>query len=156
MTAVVDLDLALMRARSAVAVQDTRRDRNERVDRVRHLTSIGQSSSEIAAALGLSDRHVTRLRSAERRPDPLHVPDPRDITDERAAEVEALAWQAFEWAGALRDEDPAIVWTALSRLPRHRLQELVIVALAMVPSEATLRECLSWVLSLPAAREGVC
>ncbi|MEH3142483.1 MAG: hypothetical protein PGN37_20390 [Mycobacterium kyogaense] len=151
--AAVDLDAVLEDARSAVAEQDVHRDRFDRLDRVHYLTRLGCSASEIATRVGLSDRHVVRLRSktvpaaVARR-----LPYPKSITDERAAEVEALAQRVFEWAGALRDEDPAVVFEGLTRLSRQQLLEFVMVALAMVPSEATLRSALGWVLDLPAAQ----
>lgn len=153
MTAMVDLDVAMSRSRTEVAAQDMWRDHNEKHASVLRLTSIGLSAREIADAVGISERHVVRLRSQPLRSDVPHLPDPRDITDRRADEFDLLARKAFEWAGVLRDEDPVIVWEALSRLSRQRLQELVVVALAMVPSEATLREVLAWVIELGEAGE---
>ncbi|CAA0129276.1 Uncharacterised protein [Mycolicibacterium vanbaalenii] len=152
MTAMVDLDAVLGEAQAFVSSQDVHRDTWERQQRVRRLTACGRSAAEIAEAVELSDRHVVRLRSKALPVEPPHLPDPESITAERAAEVEGLAQTAFEWAGMLRDEDPVVVYEALRRLTHRQLVEFAIVALAMVPSDATITEIFGWVLDLPAAR----
>ena len=150
MTAVLswEFDRALEAARQQLAEPDVHRDQRDKHRRVQHLTAVGGSAEEIAETVGYSERHVVRLRSKPLAAEPAPLPDPASVPDQRCAELEALAWTAFEWAGQLRDEDPRIVYYALATLPRERLVELVVVALAMVPSEATLREALAWVIEI--------
>lgn len=120
-------------------------------ERVHSLTRAGYSQTEIAEQTGLSSRHVARLATKPELPD-LPTTD-YTATDERVEDLEAGATLAVHLVGLLRDEDPALTWSTLSRLSRWDLQQLAVIALAMVPIDRTPGELFEWVLDLPAAGE---
>lgn len=140
-------------ARSELAYFDSNRDRLQRREHIHHLTRIGMSSNEIAAATGVVQRSVVRERS---RPPVPHRPllyDGASVSQERADQLVEVADLALDLAATLRDEDPCLVWGALARLGERRLRELAVIAIAAIPVDSTRDELLSWVLDLPAARE---
>ncbi len=52
----------------------------------------------------------------------------------------------------IRDYDTAIVWDYLTATPAVELQRMLMVALAAVPVDKTLRETFGWVCELPIAK----
>lgn len=118
---------------------------------VRRMADTGMSSTEIAAACGITRRAVDRLRAKDEPPGRPTLPDSR-VTDERAAELEDTAHLVTHLAFLLRDEDPNLTWGALCRLSRRQLQEFAVVALAAIPVEETEEDLYRWVTALPAAR----
>lgn len=147
---------ALIKARRDLAYFDTWRDTFELRDRVHALIRLGLTTDEIAKRLGVSDRTVQRLK--HREPAPQRPQLPAGVDDSRAGEIEKTALLALRLAEILRDEDPNLVWTALSKLDRQALQELAVIALAAVQvpfgaesAEAVAEQMFSWVLELPVA-----
>lgn len=65
--------------------------------------------------------------------------------ERRAAIVTDLACQ-------MRDYDTRIIWEYLTATPAVELQRLLMVALAAVPTDQTLRGLFRWVCDLPIAR----
>ncbi len=139
-------------ARSILGLYDRHRDERELHSQVRHLALVGRSEVSSSAIVGVCDRTVHRMRHREPPEDyrpPL--PDP-EVSEERAAELEATAELALHLAFLIRDEDPNLLWEFLSRLDRRRLQELAVITLAAVPVDAALSDLYSWVADLPAAQ----
>ena len=64
--------------------------------------------------------------------------------ERRAAIITDLACQ-------MRDSDTAIVWEFLTAAPAIELQRMMMVALAAVPTDKTLRDTFGWVCALPVA-----
>jgi hypothetical protein len=76
------------------------------------------------------------------------VPTAGDRPDEyehRADLVADLAWQ-------VQDADPHQVWDYLTGIDQGELQRLLMVALAVVPVDATVDETFAWVNDLPVAQ----
>lgn len=153
MTATLNLGAVLHDAERFIYSQDTDRDRQQRRERVQELARCGWTTPQIAIHLGLSDRQVTRLRSAEPLPVLPHSPNPVDITTQQADRMETLAEFAINLACRLRAEDPAVVWAALNQLDLRETRELAVVLMALIPVDAPLNDLLDWVYDLPAARE---
>ena len=65
--------------------------------------------------------------------------------ERRAAIITDLACQ-------MRDYDTAIVWEFLTATPAVELQRMMMIALAAVPTDKTLRDTFQWVCDLPIAR----
>lgn len=134
---------ALRRADKTYQHFDMFRDRDDQVEEVRRLTKVGVSSDAIAALTGMSQRTVTRLRSAElATPQHVHC---FDTSDGRATQLERTADTALDLACRIRDEDPRLVWEAISLLSRQDLQELTMVLLAALPVDETVGNLLGWV-----------
>jgi hypothetical protein len=134
---------ALKDARTEYRKFDWHRDRDGLVAEVQRLTNAGVSASTISDLVGLSERHVVRLRS---QPHP--QPAARyqfDHSDDRAEQLMRLADAALELAVMVRDEDPHLVWDTLCRLNRQPLQELLVVALAAIPVDKTSSEIFGWI-----------
>lgn len=143
------------KCRNELGLYDRHRDARERHEQARHLALVGQSEVSTAAVLGVCDRTVHRIRHREAPADyrpPLPNPD---VSDERAAQLEGTAELALHLACLIREEDPNLVWSVLSRLPRRQLQELLVVTLSAVPVSATAAELFAWVEGLPAAQREV-
>lgn len=142
---------ALRGARRELARFDSNRDRYERRDRVHHLTRIGMSADEIAPIIGVTDRTVDRHRAKPATPQRPRLYDGAAVSDERAEDLEDGADLTLHLAAVLREEDPCLVWSTLTRLSRRKLQELAVIALAAIPVDMTQAELLAWVNALPAA-----
>lgn len=145
---------AIAASRTELALYDRHRDSREQHLRARHLASVGTSDAEAAAILGVCDRTVHRIRHRETpAPHRPPLPDPTTVSDARATELEDTAQLALNLACLLREEDPNLVWGALSRLTRPQLQELTVIALAAVPIDGwSASELFAWVHNLPAAQ----
>lgn len=65
--------------------------------------------------------------------------------ENRAVIVADLAWQ-------VQDEDPRRVWHYLTSLPGNELQQLMMLALAAIPTDRHVEELWAWVAELPVAR----
>lgn len=118
--------------------------------RVQALTRAGMSSAQIGVLIDMSERNVVRARS-QPLPERPRIVEPH-VSDERAAELEQIADAAVDLACRIRDEDPAVVWDALSRLDRRQLQELTVIILAAMPMDRNVRELFAWVTDLPTAK----
>lgn len=140
-------------ARRELAVHDMekQRQRRERRERVHRLTAVGYTADQVGHELGITRRSVERHKASPPVPGPPPLPDARRVSAGRCAELEQTAALAVELVGSLRDENPHVCWSALSRLDRRQLQELAVVALAAIPVDATLAELFGWVLDLPCA-----
>ena len=129
-----------------------------RATRARALVRTGRTHAEIATLIGVSERVVDRYLSESRAtetPEVPKLPDPRRISDTRAAEMEQMVDLAMTLVGELRDGDPVRVWLTLDGLKPRRLMELTVVALAMVPDDRSRDDLLAWVYRLPAAHQDV-
>jgi len=141
----VALESAIREAEKAVYAEENRSDLYERRARIHALTTAGDSAAEISVITGLSRRRVEFNRQ-QPLPGPFpRAPLPRDVSDQRATELERTAHLVMGLAVRLRDENPVLVWDALSRLDRQRLQEVTVVALAGMNVEAPLSEVFGWV-----------
>lgn len=135
---------------TATALNDT----YVRRARIHRLARDGLSSQEIAEMLGMSQRQVSRARNLAVPDNVIHLPTaPEQITDERAAELEAVAGVVLDMACRIRDENPTIVSEALWSLPHWDLVEFAIAAIAAIDIDSTKNELYSWVTDLPAAQE---
>jgi transposase len=142
---------ALRESRHDIAQFDRHRDRFDRRTQVNRLDRINMPGSEIAARLGVTERTVERDRQrnrAEGVPQRPRLYNPELADDQRVAELEAATDLALRLAAVLRDEDVTIVWGALSRLDRRKLQELAVIALAAIPVDHTPTQLLGWVTEL--------
>ena len=137
----------LHQARREVYRYDGNRDRRERRESVLRLHRAGLTDDQIGEQLGVTARTAFRHRHQKPPLPPPPLP-PRHVSDERAAQLEQLAALALELVGSLRDESPAVTWRALSLMDRRQLQELAVVCLAMVPTDRTPGQLLSWVTDL--------
>ena len=155
----VDLDhqadehAAITASRRELAHYDRTRETREQHFRVRHLASVGNSDAETAVMLGICDRTMHRIR--HREPPAPHRPAlPHPDDDARAAELDDTAQFVLNLACLLHEEDPNLVWGALSRLTRRQLQELAVVALAAIPINGwSATELFDWIHNLPAAAQ---
>jgi hypothetical protein len=75
------------------------------------------------------------------------------ITGLSEAAFESRAHLVANLACQLQDEDPAITFEYLTALPADELQRMLMVALAGIPTDQTIRSIFRWVVDLPAARE---
>ena len=112
---------------------------------VQLLTARGWSSQAISEHLGITDRHVVRLRSAEVYP-------PQEVTFdydwERGEDLADMADVAARFAAEMR-EDVESIWLELLNMQPQRMRELVMVLAAMVPDDQPISELLKWVTDLP-------
>jgi hypothetical protein len=143
----------LHQARKAVYSLDRDGERRDRRETVHRLVAAGYSSQQIGWELGITDRSVDRHRTSPPIPAPPPLPDHSDVSDALCAELEQLAILAAEMAASLRDENPAVVWHALSQLGRRGIQELAVILLAIIPIDKPLSHLLAWVNELPAAKQ---
>jgi hypothetical protein len=134
-----ELHPTLKAARRELEHFDAHRELYERRQRVHHLTRIG-------------GRTVARHRDRPAPPQRPLLYDGAAVTDERAQQLEDAAELALHLAAVLREEDPTVVWGALSRLNYRQVREIAVIALAAIPVEMTQAELLAWVMDLPAAR----
>jgi hypothetical protein len=149
-----DCVTAMQAAEHTVYARDMLTDYHKQVDEhaeaVHRMTAKRMSANEIAVRLGISQRHVVRLR---RKPQAVVEPGyDFPVDDQRAAELEDLAGFALQLAARLRDEDPALTWEALQRLSRQRLQQLVVILAAAVPVDSSPAQLFDWVTALPTAQ----
>jgi hypothetical protein len=147
-----ELHPTLKAARRELEHFDAHRELYERRQRVHHLTRIGMSADEIATAIGVGGRTVARHRDRPAPPQRPLLYDGAAVTDERAQQLEDAADLALHLAAVLREEDPTVVWGALSRLNYRQVREIAVIALAAIPVEMTQAQLLAWVMDLPAAR----
>lgn len=125
-----------------------------RRERIHQMAREGMSSQEIADALGMSQRHVSRARSQPVPDNVILLPTAaHEITDERAEELEAVAGVVLDLACRIRDENPVIVAESLWSLSHWDLVELAIAAVAAIDIDSTKAELFAWVEALPAAQE---
>jgi hypothetical protein len=75
------------------------------------------------------------------------------ITGTRDADFEGRAHLVGNLASRVQDEDPHVIWDYLTALPAVELQRLLMVALAAIPVDQTVREMFGWVCELPAAKK---
>ena len=146
-----DVARALRAAELEARRWDTRPLDREHREKTHALTRSGSSVQEIAAQLGITQRHVQRIRLMPATPRPTLL-DTSNVSDQRETELEQLVDLALELACRLREENPTVVWGTLTRLSRTRLQELTTVLASMVPVDLPVSRLLGWVTSLPAAR----
>lgn len=128
---------------------DRYRDRHWQRTRVQRLASTGMPTADIAADTNMSTETVQRIIRGDI--DPTHRPEPvtpPNLSEEHCEHLERTADHALKLACRLRDDDPQIVWDALSRLDRHQLQELAVVLLAAVPVDHTRKQIFGWVQQL--------
>ena len=119
-------------------------DRADMIREVHRLTEAGVSAANIAVLVGLSARHVVRIRQN------LHTDIPElpryryELTDERADHLDDVVDTAVELAVRMRDEDPGLVYEVLCRMDRQHLIELTQVCLAGIPIDQTKQEIWGW------------
>ena len=120
-------------------------DRADMIREVHRLTQAGVSAENISVLVGVSARHVVRIRQHQ-----FTAPElPRyeyDTSDDRAEHLEQLVDTAVELAVRMRDEDPGLVYEVLSRMDRQHLIELTQVCLAGIPINKTKQEIWGWML----------
>lgn len=119
-------------------------ERQELFDEINRLTDAGVSASTIAVLVGMSERHVVRIRNGQ-------VKQPRqaavyefDTSEIRSKHLDKVADAAVDVACRLRDEDPQLIYDALARMERHDLIELVMVALAAMPIDKPKSQIFAW------------
>lgn len=125
---------------------DRHRDRETLRRIVTQLAAQGFTNAEIAPHVGLQTKQVNHITSG--RINTSHKPapvNPRDYSDRHCRQLEHTATIAIDLACRLRDEDPQIVWDALTALNRRHLQELAVIALAAIPVNTTKNEIFAWV-----------
>jgi hypothetical protein len=108
---------------------------------VHRLTRAGVSEMAIATLLGISDRHVQRIRGAQEPPQRFYE---YDTSDQRANELERTAHAVTDLACRLKDEDPQLVFKALELMDEAALRELLMVALAGIPVHLTAEQLFGW------------
>lgn len=130
---------------------DAHRDRAIARRQVIQLHSAGYQPSEIAVMVGVSAATVRRIVKGDidttHQPAPLTQPH---WTDEDCAVLELTVNAALRLAARLRDDDPRIVWDALTNLGRDELQQLAVVLLAAVPIHQTKQQIFDWVYKIGA------
>ena len=123
---------------------------------VHRLTKAGVSAMDIATLLGISDRQVQRIRGAQKPSQKFYE---FDTSDQRARQLQRTADVVIDLACRLKDEDPQLVFKALELMgtarpcscdvPRKNrdeeaLRELLMVALAGIPTHLTAEELFGW------------
>lgn len=125
---------------------DRHRDRDTLRRTVTQLAAQGLTHTEIAPHVGLMPRQINHITSGrintDHKPEPVN---PRDYSERHCRELEHTATIAIDMACRLRDEDPQIVWDALSNLHRGQLQQLTVVALAALPTDQPKSQIFAWV-----------
>lgn len=124
---------------------DRHRDRNTLRRIITGLGAAGHSTADIANRVNLDTKQVRRIingQVADQRPNPIN---PADLTDQHCRQLERTADIAITLACRLRDEDPQIVWDALTHLDRGPLQELAVVLLAALPVNQPKNTIFAWV-----------
>ena len=132
---------------------DDNRDADLRRDRINLMAANDMPIADIADKLDLSITHVRRIKNGQfevSTPQPVARPD---LSDEHCWQLEGTVDTALELACRLRDEDPQIVWDALSALDRRELQEFAVIALAGLPIDHTKQQLFGWVYDLAAGNE---
>lgn len=118
-------------------------DRADMIREVHRLTEAGVSAENIGVLVGLSARHVVRIRQHQFQA--AELPRYRyDDSEQRAEHLEQLVDTAVELAVRMRDEDPGLVWEVLSRMDRQHLIELTQVCLAGIPIDQTKQDLWGW------------
>jgi hypothetical protein len=117
---------------------------HEYVIAVHKLRDQGVGINESAARLGLSDRHVSRLRGQDV---PMPMPTPPVVLPSPVV-LEGLPAAALDLVWKVRDRDPVEVWQKLSNLDRDRLQALTVALAALVPDDRTEAQLFEWSDSL--------
>lgn len=119
-------------------------ERADAIDEVHRLTAAGVSAMAIATLMGMSDRTVQRLRG---EPLPQRGWYQFDASPRRQSKLERTADTVLHLACRIRDDDPELVFRSLENLDSHDLLEVVMIALAAIPVDATKDELLGWVES---------
>lgn len=148
MTATTPLAVAARNATKAYSRFDKHRDRDTLRRTVTELHLRGHTSSEIGAYVGLLPGQVINIlrgNIADHKP---AAPNPPDLSDAHCQQLERTADAALKLACRLRDEDPQIVWDALTALTRGQLQELAVVLLAAVPIHLPKPTIFQWVYQM--------
>lgn len=128
---------------------DKHRDRESLRRTVIELAAGGLSTSEIAPHVKLLPKQISHIISGRFNPD--HKPEPvapRDYSHTHCTALERTADHALDLACRLRDEDPQIIWDALTGLGRRDLQELAVVLLAALPIDKSKADIFAWVYQI--------
>jgi hypothetical protein len=73
------------------------------------------------------------------------VAAPRFTDDEKDALTEDVLTDAMDLTMCVRDEEPAVVWGALTQYSHAQLIMLAVVLAAMVPPDRSVSDLLGWV-----------
>jgi hypothetical protein len=117
-------------------------ERAANINEVHRLTAAGVSAMAISTLMGMSERTVQRLRGEEL---PSRGWYEFDASPRRQSKLERTADTVLDLACRIRDEDPELVFRALENLDGHDLLEVVMIALAAIPVEATKDELFGWI-----------
>lgn len=136
---------AIRKAEQKYTAAETLRRREDLLDEVNRLYRAGVSQETIAELMNMEVRQIVRMCNGQvKQPAPPQrlsfAKDPR-----RIARLESMADATLQLACLQRDEDPELVWNALSQLDRHALQELTVIALAGVPVDQPKSKVFAWV-----------
>jgi len=135
----IDVDHVVAGHYPATAVRTS-----EKAAAVQRLTRRGWTSEDIAVQLGISERHVERLRTVTVRP-------PERLTFDsslsRMCVLSARLDTALEMMSGMRD-DVESVFRDLCGMPAQSVRELVMILAALVPEDGHPQELLGWVLEL--------
>lgn len=143
------LTQAIRNADYAYGRFDAHRDRHIIRRKIVQLHNAGYQSTEIAATVGVSAETVRRTVKGAIDPTQMPAPIQRpEWTDEDCAALELTVNAALRLAARVRDDDPQIVWDALTQLGRHDLQKLAVVLLAAVPIHQTKNQIFDWVYNI--------
>ena len=116
-------------------------ERTAAIDEVHRLTAAGVSAMAISTLIGMSERHVQRLRGEEL---PARGWYQFDKSLRRESKLERTADTVLNLACRIRDEDPELVFRALENLDGQDLLEVAMIALAAIPVDATKDELFGW------------
>ncbi|GAC70799.1 hypothetical protein [Gordonia soli] len=117
---------------------------HEYVVAVHQMAAAGRSSTYIADILGLTPRHVERLR---RRPSPelpTATPPRLPTPDEHASLVDGLGKAALRFVDHVNDIDPVDVWAELDELSHDQLKALAVASAAIVSGLPSARARLAY------------
>lgn len=144
MSKTMSIATAIRKAESNYEEIEKFHSRSEVLAEVRRLADVGVTSAAIAGIVGMSERNVERIRNNKVQEPKPPVRYRFDRRQDRFDKLEKMAGSAFDLACKLRDEDPQLVWEALSMVDRQQLQELTVILLAGLPIDRSASEIFGW------------
>lgn len=136
---------AIKTAEQQYASAESMRQREDFLEEVNRLARAGVSHGTIAELMGMEVRQIVRMCNGQVKA--VKAPPRYNFSNDqsRIARMESMAEAALQLACLQRDEDPHLVWDAMTRLDRQALQELAAIALAGLPVDQPKSKIFAWV-----------
>lgn len=118
-------------------------ERNRWVSEAARLLAAGCSTQTVSTLTGIHERQINRIQNGQITTVPMRSVR-WDHSEERAHHLAVTADAVLDMAVQIRDQDPALVWSALDKLGHQELIEVAMIALAAVPIDSPKSRIWEW------------